>query len=114
LLIKRQYVGQRRGRIEQRDREIIIVARLEILQRRPRDVRQRCEHALLELGVLADAIRNRRKTGPILHSGGRLRGQAFAAMTGVELTVHFPPPTVSTNTPRSAKLGSLSQRGISS
>ena len=46
-------------------------------------------------------------------SDGRLRGQAFAAMTGVKLAVHFPPPTVSTNTPRSGKFGSLSQRAIS-
>src|SRR6266536_2644799 len=114
LLIKRQHVGHRRGRVEQRDGEIIIVTRLEILQRGPRDVRESREHALLELTVRADAVGNRCESGTVRHGGGRLRSQAFAAMTSVQLAVHFPPPTVSTKTPRSAKFESLSQRAISS
>src|SRR5438874_6157424 len=113
LLIKGEHISHRRGRIEQRDGEIIIVAGLQTLHRRPRDIRQRRKHALLELTVRADAIRNRRESWSVHHEYRCLRGQSFTAMTSVERAIHFPPPTFSTNTPRSAKFGSLSQRAIS-
>src|SRR5262249_57682585 len=68
-----------------------------------------------EVGLRADAVRDRRESGPVLHRKGRLLADPRAAAARARARrAHLPPPALTTSTPCSGKLGSSSSRAISS
>ena len=105
LVVEREHVRRDRPRVEQRDREVVGVARAERGEPRPVRIRQRRDHRRAEVGVRRDAVGDRREARPVLHLERRALGHARAAAARARRRrgAHLPPPAVSTSTPCSGK-----------
>ena len=119
LLVEGQHVEHHGRRVEQRDAEVVALARAQSRQRRIVRARQSRLHAREEAAVVASPIGDARQARTIADRlGGCLRdARAAAAIAlGGSKTVHghWPPHISSARTPFSGKFGSLSRRAISS
>jgi len=113
LLIESQRIGDAGKRIQERDREVIVLPRMQA-----GDAAELGEQRVLELLMRADAVGQRRESRTIDDFDRRLDrdlGAAFATCWVVRqrCRAHLPPSSVRRNTPRSGKSGLLSRRAIS-
>ena len=84
LAVEREHIAHRRDRVEERDREVVAVARGEARQRRMIAVRQGGDEGASELVPGSAAVRDRRQTGPVEDDPRHARPDARAAAAVVE------------------------------